>query len=60
MGRQGQRPIGVQSVPIERLDEFLDIARHGRFLLVLAPRPETPDHDIGELIRKVRTASNLG
>ncbi|HUS46908.1 MAG TPA: hypothetical protein VM098_02225 [Phycisphaerae bacterium] len=53
-------PIGIMGIKPERLDELLDIARHGRFILALWPDVETPDADIAELIAKVRRAGNLG
>ncbi|MHC4983163.1 MAG: hypothetical protein ACYTF6_08355 [Planctomycetota bacterium] len=52
-------PIAVAGVPVDRLDEVLDVAAHGRFLLVIAAKPETPDRRVAELIRRVRAVSNL-
>ena len=43
-------------VPHDRLDEILDIVRHGRFLLSVSCPPDVPADPI---IRKVRAASNI-
>lgn len=44
----------------ERTDEVLDVARHGRFLLVLSDADESGgDAAIQELVSKVRGVSNL-
>jgi hypothetical protein len=42
--------------PHDRLDEFLDIARHGRFMLTVSCPENMPTEP---LIRKVRAASNI-
>ena len=52
-------PIAIANVRVERLDEVLEVARHGRFILVLNPDPKSPDHDIPQLIQKVRAVSKL-
>jgi hypothetical protein len=52
-------PIGIMNIKPDRLDEVLDVARHGRFILVLSPSVEAPDKEIAELVGKVRRASNL-
>jgi len=54
-----ETPIGL-GVPVGRLDEVLDVARHGRFLLVLSDADESAgDAAIQELVSKVRGVSNL-
>jgi len=53
-------PIGI-GVPAARLDEALDVARRGRFLLILVDADaEAGDDHIHEMVRKVRRVSNLG
>jgi len=52
-------PIGLWAGP-ERLDELLDIMRHGRFVLGLGFGEDTPHHEIDEIIAKCRRAGNLG
>ena len=44
------------NVPHERLDELLDIARQGRFILSVSCPENIPTES---LIQKVRTASNI-
>ena len=49
----------VIGVPIDRLDEVLDVARNGRFILALWADREAPDEDTAALVRKVRAAGNI-
>jgi hypothetical protein len=50
-------PVALGHVLPENLDKVLDIARHGRFILVCACEPDK--HDIPAMLRAIRSASNL-
>ena len=53
-------PIGIAGVPLERVDEVLEAARHGRFVLAIGTDPNTPRRRLRKVLRKVRAASNIG
>jgi hypothetical protein len=50
-------PIALGHVLPENIDKVLDIARHGRFILVLGG--DADKDDIPAMVRQVRSASNL-
>ena len=52
-------PIGINGVPLDRLDELLDIARHGRFVLAMDADIKDPSRDFSDVIQKVRAVSKL-
>ncbi|MEN6663430.1 MAG: hypothetical protein ABFD85_05465 [Phycisphaerae bacterium] len=53
-----QAPIGFWGAPADRLDELLDIVRHGRFVIGLNPPSDDP-RDVEATLTKARAAGNI-
>lgn len=50
-------PVAISSIPPERLDAVIDVAKQGRFILDIAC--DAFSTEAGELVKKIRKASNL-